>query len=89
MIHLVLIQQKVSVHFHLHRQNRKLVCGNFQLIWLAVEAKTVDGLQLLLFRIFLVGGPDKSKLDVGIQVSAEILEWKLELLNALSLLNRE
>ena len=54
LVHLVLVQQKVSVYFHLNRQDRKLVSGNFQLVWLAVEAQAIDWLQILLFRILLV-----------------------------------
>jgi len=56
---------------------------------LAVEAQAIDWLQILLFRILLVRGPDESKLNIRVQVRAQVLEWKLEFLDALGLFDRE
>ena len=66
-----------------------MVCGNFQLVGLAVEAEAVDWLQLLFLRILSIRGPDESKLNIRVQVSAQVLEWKLEFLDALGLLDCE
>lgn len=64
-----------------------MICGNFQLVWLAIKAQAVDWLKFLLLRIFLVSCSDECKLDVRVQVSAQVLERKLELLNTLSFLH--
>ena len=59
------------------------------MVGLAVEAEAVDWLQLLFLRILSIRGPDESKLNIRVQVSAQVLERKLELLDALSLLDSE
>jgi len=66
-----------------------LISGNFQLIWLAIEAQAVDWLEVLLLSIFLVSCSDEGKLNVRVQVGAQVLERELELLDALSLLHGE
>lgn len=56
------------------------------MVWLAVEAEAVYWLDLLFF---LVRGANEGKLDVRVKIGRQVLEWQLELLDALSLFYSE
>ena len=89
LIHFSRVQKHISIDLNLDCQNGNLVRGNFQLVWLAVKTKAVDWLSFLFSEraIFLVSGSDESKLNVGIEITTQVLEWQLELLNSLTLLH--
>lgn len=84
LIDLVRVHKHISVHLHLDSQNRNLVSSYFQLVWLAVKTEAVDWLTFL--RIFcLLSSSNESELNVRIKVTAQVLEWQLELLDSLNL----
>lgn len=86
MVDFLAIGQHLGVDFHLDGQDRHLLCADLQLVWLTIETEGVDGVH----EAFLRAGPlsaNESKLDVGVQVGAEILERQFESLDALRLLH--
>ena len=88
LVHFALVQQHISIYFDLNCQDGDLVCRDLQLVWLAVEAKAIDWFKRKLFlRLVLLNlGSNECELNIRIEVSREVLEWELELLDTLCLL---
>ena len=67
-----------------------MLSGDLQLVRLAIEREAVDWLQReLRLVLLLLLGPNEGELNVRVQVVAHVLEWQLELLDALGLLDSQ
>lgn len=89
MVDLLVIKENISVHFDLNVEDLELIGCDLQLIGLAVELKTLNWVHETTLVLRKLLGLDEGKLNVRVKIGAQIFEWQLEFLNALSLFNSE
>jgi len=96
LVDLFFVQQLLSIDLDLNGKNLNLISGYLHLVGLAVKRKAVDGLHNSVVHVsdgdgfvHLVLSSDEGELDVGVEVTAGVLEGHLELLNSASFFNGE